>query len=221
MRSTAIVLVGSGRSLNHVDVRRLARYATITFNRAYIAWPEWGFVPSYHACLDPLSVAVIGAGLREAVAGAPGTHFFFHSHATQFGVEENNRVTLCELAPGEAFALSLSRLTDLGNVGAMSLQILALLGFTNVLMVGVDGYYSFDGDTRTRANHFRDDYAAGRKTLTPADHVRYIAGWSAAATECRRLGMDVRNASPGTALTCFEAIAFDDGLAWLDSAAAQ
>lgn len=42
-------LLGCGPSLNYVEVQRLAEDDTITFNRAYIAWGERGFVPTYYA----------------------------------------------------------------------------------------------------------------------------------------------------------------------------
>ena len=214
-RAEGIVLIGSGPSLNRVDVRALAPFHTIAFNRSWLAWPSWTFTPTYHACLDPLSMGIIGRELPPVVRSHPSTRFFLHGDAARYGIGAGDRVTLSELASGSAFASSLSPLTDFGNVGAISLQVLSLMGYRKVLMVGVDGSYGADPESARDPNHFRDDYARGRKPLTDADRVRYTAGWPLAAAECRRLGIDVRNASPGSALTCFPAVDFADGLDWL------
>lgn len=209
------VLIGSGPSLNRIDPRRLDGLASIAFNRAYLAWPSWGFAPRYYACLDPRSLAIVGSELPRVIASHQATRFFLHSDADKIGIEANARVSLSALGPGSAFSRSLARLTDFGNVGATSLQILALLGYHQILMVGVDGIYRPDAGQSHDPNHFRDDYAAGREQLTEADRERYIAGWPAAAAECARLGIEVLNASPGTALSCFAKVELAPGLGWL------
>jgi hypothetical protein len=216
-RSSGVVLIGSGPSLNRIDPRRLRDIGTIAFNRSFLAWPAWEFAPTYHACLDPKSIAIIGSDLLPVIRQYPRTHFFLHADAAKARIEPSDHVTLADVSPDAAFAASWHRLADLGNVGAISLQILALLGHRRVLMVGVDGVYGADNDDDP--NHFRPDYARGRVPLTDAERTRCTAGWPVAARECRRLGLDVRNASEGTALTCFATIGFSAGLEWLATGA--
>lgn len=209
------VLIGSGPSLNRIDPHRLAGVKSIAFNRAYLAWPSWGFAPTYHACLDPRSLAIIGLELPGVITNYPATRFFLHRDAAKSGIEANARVSHSALEPGTVFSSSLTRLTDFGNVGATSLQVLAMLDYRRVLMVGVDGTYRPEDGHDRDPNHFRDDYAAGRDQLTDADRMRYSSGWPAAAAECGRLGVEVMNASPGTSLTCFAKIDLEQGLDWL------
>jgi hypothetical protein len=213
--SKAVILIGSGPSLNRVDPRRFAPHDTIAFNRSYLAWPDWGYAPTYHACLDPRTVAIVGRELPAVVAANPSTRFFFHRDAAKIGDFDPRRVTLCDLDDTRQFATALDRLGNFGNVGAVSLQILSFLGYRKILMVGVDGHYALENNVQCDANHFRDDYAAGRKPLSKADRAFYTAGWPAAAAECVRAGLAVRNASEGTALTCFETIDLARGLDWL------
>jgi len=210
-----IVLIGSGPSLNRVDPRQFASHDTIAFNRSWLAWRDWGFAPRFHACLDPLSIAIIAPELPPVIAAHQSTHFFLHSSAAKIGIEAGDRVTLCDLVPGTSFSGSLSSLTDYGNVGAISLQILCALGYRKVLMIGVDGEYQVETDVNRDANHFRPDYAAGRMPLTPAQRARVTAGWPAVARECERCGLEVRNASPGTVLSCLPTIDPGTGLDWL------
>jgi hypothetical protein len=217
--SAGIVLIGSGPSLNRIDPRKLAAHDTIAFNRSWLAWDDWGFAPRYHACLDPASIAIIGPELPPVIARHGGTRFFLHRDAARAGIEDGGNVTLCDVVEGERFGGSFAALTDFGNVGAVSMQVLQLLGYRKVLMVGVDGDYLPEMSIDSDANHFRDDYARGRVPLTPALRARYTGRWPVVAQECARLGMDVYNASPGTVLTCFDTIDLDEGLAWLSIAA--
>jgi hypothetical protein len=88
-------------------------------------------------------------------------------------------------------------------------------------MVGVDGRYLPERADELDVNHFSDTYARGQGRLTAADQRHYTAGWPLAAKECRRLGMEVRNASSGTALSCFETCGLGEGLDWLAPTCAE
>jgi hypothetical protein len=215
--NSGAVLIGSGPSLNRIDPRRLAGHDTIAFNRSWLAWGDWGFAPRYHACLDPTTIAIIGPELPPVIAAHKMTRFFLHSDAAKAGIEADDHVTLSDLVQGGRFSGSLGVLTDFGNVGAVSMQVLHALGYRKILMVGVDGDYLPEQSVTGDANHFRDDYARGRVPLTPALRARYTGHWPVVAAECERCGIEVRNASPGTVLTCFDTIGFDEGLDWLSS----
>ena len=45
-------VIGSGPSLNAIDIKKLEGLHTISLNRQYIAYEDWGFWPKYHACID-------------------------------------------------------------------------------------------------------------------------------------------------------------------------
>lgn len=217
--SSGVVLIGSGPSLNRIEPRRCAGLDAIAFNRSWLAWDDWGFAPRIHACLDPTTMAILGPELPPVIDRHRDTRFFLHRDAEKDGVVAGGNVTLCDVTLGEHFSDTLTAISDFGNVGAMSLQVLRLLGYRRVLMVGVDGDYLPEATVDSDANHFREDYARGRVPLTPTLRARYTGRWPVVAAECKRHGIEVRNASPGTVLTCFDTIGFDDGLSWLSSGA--
>ncbi len=114
------------------------------------------------------------------------------------------------------FADDLDVLTDLGNVGAISLQVLALLGYRKVLMVGVDGRLPAGARDDEDVNHFSDAYARGRKPLTAADQRalhRPAGRWRRrnAGASASRFAMRL----PARRSTCFETCGFGEGLDWL------
>jgi len=219
-------LIGTGPSLNRVDITRLAGLDSITFNRAYIAWPEWGFTPTYYACVDPVALEDNAADIRRLTEESSVKRFFLNENAAEFGIEASERVTLLHLQEDVPFSLDLRTLTDFGNVGASSLQILAALGYDRVALVGVDARYSSlpeldKGGEYVRMgygqdpDHFLPGYMEGRRRIARPNYERLLGQWPQVAAECRRIGLDVRNASPGSALTLFPMVGFDEALAWV------
>lgn len=211
-----------------IDLHHLAAFKTITFNRAYIAWRDWGFEPTYHACFDPVAIEDNRREFKAFLTKAGLTRFFFNRTACLFGLDDSSRVILVELVEGGGFSTDWNQLGDFGNVGASSLQILTSLGYVRVLMVGVDGRYSIlddkkaDGDGMVRVNddpdHFTPDYARGKRRLASPDFEKLLGRWPEVAEACRARGVEVRNASPGSALTCFPKVDFIAGLDWLRGA---
>jgi hypothetical protein len=220
-------LIGTGPSLNKIDVTRLAAYDTITFNRAYIAWPQWGFHPTWYACLDPVALEDNAADIRRLVAESGVRRFFLNENAVKFGIAASERVTLLRLQEDAPFSLDLAVVTDYGNVGASALQILAALGYRRVALVGVDARYSTlpgaeeTGQDYIRMRHGQDPdhflpaYLAGRRRIAKPDYARLLGQWPQVAAECEWVGLEVRNASPGSALTLFPFIDFAAALDWI------
>src|SRR5436190_21696966 len=95
--AAGVVLIGSGPSLNRIDPGRIAGRDAISFNRAWLAWNDWGFAPRYHACLDPATIAIVGPELPPVIAANPTTRFFVHRDAVAAGVAAGANVTLCDL----------------------------------------------------------------------------------------------------------------------------
>ena len=167
-------------------------------------------------------------------------HFYLRDSAGCFGIPEGPNVTHLTIVEGGPFSTNLKSLGMFGNVGAVSLQILAHLKYRKVVLVGVDARYAQEPPDiqveevydyihdRSGAkdyihredndpNHFSPAYyGKGRRENCP-NVPKAIDGWERAAEGCSRLGLEVKNASPGSALTCFPHIEFDDALAWLES----
>jgi hypothetical protein len=64
-------------------------------------------------------------------------------------------------------------------------------------------------------NHFCPEYVRGKKLIANPDTEALLGCWPLVARECQTHGMDVRNASPGSALTCFPTLDFDCALNWV------
>lgn len=217
-------LIGSGPSLNKVDVTRLAQLDTMSFNRSYVAWKQWGFAPTYYACLDPIAFEDNALELQELIVGNPDTRFFLPDSPKFVGIKSSVQVSLVKLVAGNAFSTDISALTDFGNVGATSIQILSLLGYRRIAMIGVDARYSrIDASVANKdgfilvaddPDHFCAEYVQGKRLRANLDLGKDLGLWPQVAKECASHKMEVRNASPGSALDCFPTTDFAIAIEW-------
>lgn len=126
---------------------------------------------------------------------------------------------------GNTFSTDISALTDFGNVGATSIQILALLGYRRIAMIGVDARYSrIDARVADKdgfvlvaddPDHFCTEYVQGKRLKANPDLGKDIGQWPQVAKECASHEMEVRNASPESALDCFPATDFASAIEWV------
>lgn len=222
-------MIGSGPSLNGVDVARLAQLDTISFNRSYVAWKHWGFSPTYYACFDPIVFEDNAIEIQQLIEEFPGTIFFLPGSPQVVGLKPSAQVSLVRLVPGETFARDVSCLTDFGNVGATSVQILTLLGYRRIAMIGVDARYSRIGEgiavpdkdgfvlVKDDPDHFCAEYVQGKRLRANPDLEKILGKWPQVAKECAAKEVEVRNASSGSALVCFPATDFLSATEWISA----
>ncbi len=220
-------LVGSGPSLNFIDIERLINVDTISFNRSYVAWEKWGFTPKFYACLDPNGVEGNAQELLELIKKVSQTHFFLNANAQMLGLDCADNVSLVQLVSGHEFSTDLSVATDFGNVGATAIQLLGLLGYNRIALVGVDARYKhFNADVNDvdennfiivhdDPDHFCPEYGRGKRRPLGYKVESVLGRWPMVARECARKSIEVRNSSIGSALECFPFLGFDDALEWV------
>lgn len=220
-------LIGSGPSLKEVDVARLAHLDTIAFNRSYVAWKQWGFGPTLYACLDPMGFEDNALEVRNLIKEYPCTHFFIPDSAGSFGIRSSTQVSLTRMTPGHVFTTDILALTDFGNVGATSIQILVLLGYRRIAMIGVDARYSPIDEKAVVADkdgfflvdddpdHFCPEYVQDKRLRARPDFGKILGQWPEVAKECASNAIEVRNASPGSALDCFPTTDFASAIEWV------
>lgn len=220
-------LIGSGPSLAKVDVSRLTDLETISFNRSYVAWDQWGFAPTMYACLDPVVVEDNLDELRALISAHPATRFFLDESFRVATDRDYENVSYCHLDSNTDFATSTEVIRDFGNVGATSIQLLRVLGFCRIAITGVDARYATvrnaapddAGYVRPESsdNYFCAEYVRGKRLRARPDLERILGGWPQVADECKRHAIEVRNASPGSALSCFPTMDFFGAIQWVEN----
>jgi hypothetical protein len=75
MTETAFV-IGTGPSLNKIDMDKLKNYDCVTFNRAYVAFEDWGFAPRYYLAIDGHDIRSMYKDLGGIIKKYKDTEFF-------------------------------------------------------------------------------------------------------------------------------------------------
>ena len=75
MKKTAFI-IGTGPSLRDVDVTKLKSCTTMTFNRAYISYEDWGFEPTYYMCIDQNDLNSYYSDVNELIANTSTEKYF-------------------------------------------------------------------------------------------------------------------------------------------------
>ncbi|MGB3492755.1 MAG: FkbM family methyltransferase [Elainellaceae cyanobacterium] len=154
-------IVGNGPSLNQTDLTRLRHEFTIGLNRIYLNYPNMGFEPTFYCCVNPNvidqfaheidqlnSIKFVTDRAKTKLKGRHNT--FFMKSVPRFGFNED---------------LSNSEWHEGWTVTYCAMQVAFFLGFTEVVLVGVDHNFKDAGTpdatvtaTGSDVNHFHPNY---------------------------------------------------------------
>src|SRR5262249_51458235 len=152
------------------------------------AWESWGFAPTYYACFDPIVYEDNSAEIGAIMLEYPATQFFLPQDPAAAPATMQSNLARVSLVPGKVFSNDLAALSDFGNVGATSVQILAGRGYRRIAMVGIDARYrtnkTVDAENTDRfaiveedLNHFSPEYGRGKRIDTRPDLTKLLGRW--------------------------------------------
>ncbi len=163
-------IIGTGPSLNKIDIKKLAKEKTITFNRAYIAFDDWGFTPTYYLAIDGNDIRSCYKDINNLVINSSVEKFFLykltdnqkhfakHFQDNDFKGNEDiyvksDKIILLNAINGNDYSPKVDDLTlnenilttsILPNAGFMGLKALLFLGYKRIVLVGMDSKYQDD-----------------------------------------------------------------------------
>ena len=188
-----LFLLGSGPSLNDYDISILKNCYTMSFNRSFIAFKDWGFEPTYFAGLDHVVNNDNKVEYRKLTDKSSIKRFFFSRDAmseTYLKAPNVSIVSIDELNPKTPNMNFITKLT-VSNSGLFGLQVaLGILKFKEIYLLGCDSNYSeniedvkvVDGayvsDGNKDINHFRRDYYGKGTTYNkPGALIWHLPAW--------------------------------------------
>ena len=202
------VIIGNGPSLRDVPFSFLQKYPTFGANKIY---KLHGFTPTYYVCVDRTmlirNIDQIKSVLSELI-------FVPRS----FLMAGDNIIPFREVSLREFSTDAEKGLWGGWTVTFISLQLAYWMGFSRVLLVGVDHRYQFPKGTfakrfeikRLRStghdiNHFTPDYhERGEYFMAAPDLRKMDASYQMAQLAYSMAGREILNLTHGSALTVFE-----------------
>lgn len=218
-------VIGNGPSLNKIDIKKLKGKDTISFNRAFIAYEDWGFDPTYYMVVDPIVLENIKSDIKDLIFKSEIRNFFLpHYSKEYFGENEKIqyiKLTKRRLTKRYFWGKRFNKLSTIANVGASSIPILKILGYKQIVILGTDCNYvekdiknveiEHNADNPSRRivykasgdndpNHFRKDYFGTGTEYSKPQQGNHYRGWEYIANENKKHKLKILLCSPGSTL---------------------
>ena len=197
---TALV-IGNGPSLNDVPVDFLGKYPSFGTNRIYLLDK---FTPTYYVAVDPLTLEQFNGDIDQMECEKFIAAFYTKHLITDAYSLYSSAIPSFSREPDKW-------IYEGHTVTFVCLQLAFYMGFSTVLLVGVDHSYEFEGRPNQMmiaegddVNHFHPEYFSnGRKWHNP-DLVQSGNAYHMAQTVFEHDGRKIINLTRGTKLDVFE-----------------
>lgn len=180
-RGERCIILANGPSLAGMDLRPIKNEATIGMNRIYLNFERMGFSTSYYISINELVISQFWG----EIAALGMTKFINWNQRGIAGKQVHDTCFLrTKLSISDSFSIDLTKpISSGGTVTFAALQLAYFLGFTTVILVGLDHRFA-DHGTPNRIevrkeldqNHFDPKYfPPGTKWQLPDLHRSELA----------------------------------------------
>jgi len=214
-------VIGNGPSLNQIDMTRLKDALTFGSNRSYLGFERWGYPFTYWAIEDRLQIEAHLEEYAEALRAYPAMQAFApfdyaaanpFDGACYFPLMTGNDRAYADGLSFPAFSANPRMLYQGYTVTMTLIQLAALMGASEIVLLGVDHSYGLSGQgtgTWTAGDaaaptHFDDRYTKDNRAFVRPRPVRAEMAYMAARRWGEANGVKILNATPGSQLDVFE-----------------
>lgn len=209
-------ILGNGPSLAQMDLTLLADEVTFGMNRIYLLDPQTGFRPTYYVAINELVLEQFA----EDIAALPYPKFLNWNRRHLFDAADESLMFL-HLRAGldDRFIPSpLKPLSSGGTVTYAALQLAFAMGFSEVILIGVDHSFADTGEPNrveqrpavADANHFHPQYFPPGVRWQLPDLLRSELAYAEARRAYETAGRRVLDATVGGKLQVFPKETFEN-----------
>jgi hypothetical protein len=207
-------VIGNGPSLRKTDLSFLRDEITFGANRLYLNFPEMGFTSTFLVITNILVVEQCALDLKKLIIPK-----FITWRARKWMKDDARTIFLdTDYTLPETFAQEVSGRVYEGNtVTYTSLQLAYHMGFSKVILIGVDHHYDTQGPANTVVvsqgedpNHFHPDYFGKGFRWQLPDLVGSERAYKMARENFARDGREILDATIGGRLTIFPKVNYED-----------
>lgn len=205
-------LLGNGPSLRQTDLSKLKNEFTFGFNRIFLAAEELGFTPS---CLVSINDLVIEQSAAELQALNMPKFFSWRARRWLQMDDQTHFIYTSYTGPGFSRDVT-GRVWEGATVTNVALQLAFHMGFSQVILIGVDHSFSVQGAPNTTVtstgddpNHFSTAYFGRGFRWQLPDLETSERGYRYAREAYEAAGRQVLDATIGGKLTIFPKVPYD------------
>lgn len=208
------VIVANGPSLNRMELGFLRDEHVFGLNKIHLGFKTFGFYPRYYAAVNAKVIEQSASEIRKLNCVK-----FLSNHGAEGKIPENGLTYhINTTAPPQRFCHDISKGVHEGwTVTYAALQIAYFLGFVEVILIGLDHRFQYDGQPNEAKtlegpdpNHFCSTYFGyGQKWDNP-DLPRSEESYKIARSEYEKAGRKIIDATLDGACTVFEKKSYHD-----------
>lgn len=205
-------IIGNGPSLKKTDVSKLKDEYTFGMNRIYLAFPEWGFETSYFVSINNLVIEQCSEEISSLKMPK-----FLSWHSRPYIQIEKSLSFLHTTYTDPIFSKDITnRVWESATVTYVAMQIAFYMGFSEVILIGVDHNFKSTGDPNTTIVSQGDDedhfdaryFGKGYRWQLPDLDTSEI-GYQLAKQAFEKDGRKIVDATVDGKLTIFPKVKFD------------
>lgn len=207
-------IMGNGPSLKNMDLSLLKNEVTFGLNRIYLMFDKMPSAPTYYVCVNELVLEQFSTEIQALSM----PKFLNWNRRSYFNLDDPNISFIkLSLALRDGFNQEVSRpFYSGGTVTYVAIQLAYIMGFSTIVLIGVDHSFKDKGvpnttEVRTAdedVNHFHPDYfPKGSKWQLP-DLMRSELAYTIAREEIEKHGKRIVDATENGKLKVFAKAAF-------------
>jgi hypothetical protein len=146
-------IIGNGPSLKKTDISKLKNEYTFGMNRIYLAFPNWGFETNYFVSINDL---VIEQCAQEIAALTMPKFLAWHARPH---IDASPSLSFVHTTyTGPTFSKNIkNRVWESATVTYVAMQLAYYMGFSEVILIGVDHKFKSKGTPNTTIVSQGDD----------------------------------------------------------------
>jgi GT2 family glycosyltransferase len=172
-------IIGNAPSIANLDMQRLKHEVTFSSNRAYIAYPEWGWYPTYYVVNDARIVEQAAGDINELIESKKIKAFYLNRAGAKDIIQARNVHLLDFEDDNDCWGFDPVNLKYCGDVSAFALQLAYSLGYRDIYLAGVDLDWGMHGKTGPNEDrdHFHPDYETETVRMSPIYPSGHLSSW--------------------------------------------
>jgi hypothetical protein len=210
------VIIGNGPSLNSMDLSILKNEYTFGLNRIYLLFEELGFETNFFVCSNGL----VQTQFAKEISNIRGPKFLNWEYRKGY-VPNDSTAFLCPRIGQKTMDGQILNgyYPTYGSVTNIALQLAFYMGFSEVILIGVDHNYSAKGkpgeaivENSEDKNHFSKDYFGPGTIWQLPNYQTMESGYRAAKEMFERDSRKVVDATVNGHLYIFDKVNFAEYL---------
>lgn len=183
-------IIGNAPSIADLDMTRLKDEITFSFNRAYLAYEEWGWYPTYYCVIDSRMLKQTTEDVNKLIRSGKIKEFYLIEEGSE-GIIKADNVHIIKFDTtgyndhGGKWGFRPSNWKYCGDVAAFALQVAYSIGYREIYLAGVDMTWGDFGYTAPNkdVDHFRPDYESEKVRMSEIYKHAHKRSWEKSIKE--------------------------------------